>query len=31
VQESQSGEVGGGVTASVIAVYVPDMPDRSAK
>ncbi len=31
VQESQSGEVGGGVTASVIAVYVPDMPDRSGK
>jgi hypothetical protein len=31
VQESQSGEAGGGVTASVIAVYVPDMPDRSGK
>jgi len=31
VQESQSGDVGGVVTASVIAVYVPDMPDRSGK
>jgi hypothetical protein len=31
VQESQSGDVGGAVTASVIAVYVPDMPDRSGK
>jgi len=28
---SESGEAGGGVTASVIAVYVPDVPDRSGK
>jgi len=31
VQESQSGEAGGGVTAAVIAVYVPDVLDRSGK
>ena len=31
MSESQSGEAGGGVTASVIAVYVPDLPDRSGK
>jgi len=31
MSESQSGEAGGGVTASVIAVYLPDAPDRSGK
>jgi len=31
VQESQSGEAGGSVTAAVIAVYVPDVPGRSGK
>jgi type IV pilus assembly protein PilN len=31
VQESQSGESGAAVTASVISVYVPDSPDGSGK
>jgi len=31
VQESQNGESGAGVIASVIAVYVPDAIDRSGK
>src|SRR5258708_23356600 len=31
VSEGQSGETGSGVIASVIAIYVPDSPDRSGK
>ena len=31
VSEGQSGETGSGVVASVIAIYVPDSSDRSAK
>lgn len=31
VQESQAGESGGAVLATVAAIYVPDVPDRSGK
>jgi type IV pilus assembly protein PilN len=31
VSEQQNGETGSGVVASVVAIYIPDSPDRSGK